>query len=263
MSQLSGLYAIWLREVKVFFREYSRLIGSVLTPLLWLVVVGKGIGASIEDEASFGGYGYDTFIFPGILCMTVLFQSVFYGLYIVWDRKIDFLKEVLAAPLHRSTIFLGKVLGGVTDSMVQVTIIVILGYFIFPELRENYTVQSLAIVYLFMFLLAVTMTSIGLIIGSRMESPEGFSLIVSLVVFPMYFLSGALFLKKNLVNEAPYLYWATVANPVSYAVDAIRYTLLPVEAFNEFGLARDLAVLGGFCIALLGVGTLAFRTMRL
>ncbi len=195
--------------------------------------------------------------------MTVLFQSVFYGLYIVWDRKIDFLKEVLAAPLHRSTIFLGKVLGGVTDSMVQVTIIVILGYFIFPELRENYTVQSLAIVYLFMFLLAVTMTSIGLIIGSRMESPEGFSLIVSLVVFPMYFLSGALFLKKNLINEAPYLYWATVANPVSYAVDAIRYTLLPVEAFNEFGLARDLAVLGGFCIALLGVGTLAFRTMRL
>lgn len=146
MSQLSGLYAIWLREVKVFFREYSRLIGSVLTPLLWLVVVGKGIGASIEDEESFGGYGYDTFIFPGILCMTVLFQSVFYGLYIVWDRKIDFLKEVLAAPLHRSTIFLGKVLGGVTDSMVQVTIIVILGYFIFPELRENYTVLSLAIV---------------------------------------------------------------------------------------------------------------------
>ncbi len=144
MSQLSGLYAIWLREVKVFFREYSRLIGSVLTPLLWLVVVGKGIGASIEDEESFGSYGYDTFIFPGILCMTVLFQSVFYGLYIVWDRKIDFLKEVLAAPLHRSTIFLGKVLGGVTDSMVQVTIIVILGYFIFPELRENYTVQSLA-----------------------------------------------------------------------------------------------------------------------
>ena len=193
--------------------------------------------------------------------MTVLFQSVFYGLYIVWDRKIDFLKEVLAAPLNRSTIFLGKVLGGVTDSMVQVTIIVILGYFIFPE--ATYTIQSLAVVYLFMFLLAVTMTSIGLIIGSRMESPEGFSLVVSLVVFPMYFLSGALFLKKNLINEAPYLYWATVANPVSYAVDAIRYTLLPVEAFNEFGLALDLAVLSGFCLALLGVGTLAFRTMRL
>ena len=261
MSQLSGRYAIWLREVKVFFREYSRLVGSVLTPLLWLVVVGKGIGASIVDDESFGGVGYDTFIFPGILCMTVLFQSVFYGLYIVWDRKIDFLKEVLAAPLNRSTIFLGKVLGGVTDSMVQVTIIVILGYFIFPE--ATYTIHSLAVVYLFMFLLAVTMTSIGLIIGSRMESPEGFSLVVSLVVFPMYFLSGALFLKKNLVNEAPYLYWATVANPVSYAVDAIRYTLLPVEAFNEFGLALDLAVLSGFCLALLGVGTLAFRTMRL
>ena len=261
MNQLNGLYAIWLREVKVYFREYSRLIGSILTPLLWLLILGKGIGASIDENESFAGVPYEQFIFPGILTMTVLFQSVFYGLYIVWDRKIDFLKEVLAAPLNRSTVFLGKCLGGVTDSMIQVTIIIVLGFFIFPDLE--YTLQSLMLVYLYLFLLAVIMTSLGLIIGARMESPEGFSLITSLVVFPMYFLSGALFLKKNLIDEAPLIYWITAINPASYAVDAIRYTLIPEDIFLEYGLSRDLAVLIGFCVFLLALGTQSFKTMKL
>ena len=261
MNQLNGLYAIWLREVIVYFREYSRLIGSVLTPLLWLLVLGKGIGASIDENENFAGVPYEVFIFPGILTMTVLFQSVFYVLYIVWDRKIDFLKEVLASPLNRSTVFLGKCLGGVTDSMIQVTIIIVLGFFIFPDLE--YTLQSLMLVYLYLFLLAVIMTSLGLIIGSRMDSPEGFSLITSLVVFPMYFLSGALFLKKSLMDEAPIIYWLTVINPASYAVEAIRYTMIPKELFLEFGLARDLTVLIGFCIFLLALGTYCFKTMKL
>jgi ABC-2 type transport system permease protein len=223
--------------------------------------LGKGIGASIDENESFAGVPYEQFIFPGILTMTVLFQSVFYGLYIVWDRKIDFLKEVLAAPLNRSTVFIGKCLGGVTDSMIQVTIIIVLGFFIFPDLE--YTLQSLMLVYLYLFLLAVIMTSLGLIIGSRMESPEGFSLITSLVVFPMYFLSGALFLKKNLIDEAPLIYWITAINPASYAVDAIRYTLIPEDIFLEYGLSRDLAVLIGFCVFLLALGTQSFKTMKL
>jgi ABC-2 type transport system permease protein len=145
--------------------------------------------------------------------------------------------------------------------MIQVTIIIVLGFFIFPNLE--YTLQSLMLVYLYLFLLAVIMTSLGLIIGSRMDSPEGFSLITSLVVFPMYFLSGALFLKKSLIDEAPIIYWLTAINPASYAVDAIRYTLIPEEIFLEFGLGRDLTVLIGFCIFLLSLGTYCFKTMKL
>ena len=145
--------------------------------------------------------------------------------------------------------------------MIQVTIIIVLGFFIFPDLE--YTLQSLMLVYLYLFLLAVVMTSLGLIIGSRMDSPEGFSLITSLVVFPMYFLSGALFLKKNLIDEAPLIYWITAINPASYAVDAIRYTLIPEDIFLEYGLSRDLAVLIGFCVFLLALGTQSFKTMKL
>jgi len=255
MNDLRGIYAIWLRELKVYFREYSRIIGSVLTPLLWLLIVGKGIGASIGSD-SFQGVDYSHFIFPGILCMTVLFQSVFYGLYIVWDRKIDFLKEVLASPLNRSSIFIGKVLGGVTDSMIQVSIILFMGHFLFEDLV--YTPYSIFLTYVFLFLLAVAMTSIGLIIGSRMESTEGFSLVTSLVVFPMYFLSGALFLKETLPTT---LYYAAVVNPVSYAVDAIRFAMIP--QFEEFGLITDFIVLSSLCSVLICIGTWFFKTMKL
>ncbi len=97
----------------------------------------------------------------------------------------------------------------------------------------------------------------------RIDFSEGFSLITSLVVFPMYFLSGALFLKKSLIDEAPIIYWLTAVNPASYAVDAIRYTLIPEEIFLEFGLGRDLTVLIGFCIFLLALGTHCFKTMKL
>lgn len=255
MSQLTGLYAIWLREVKVFFRERSRLIGSLLTPLLWLLVVGKGIGASIKDTSEFGGYEYSTFIFPGILCMTVLFTSVFYGLYIIWDRKIDFLKEVLVSPLNRSTIFLGKVLGGCTDSLVQGCLLLLLAPLLFPDL--TLTPYSIGVALLFLFLLAIAMSSLGLIIGSRMESPEGFSLVTGLVVFPMYFLSGALFPKENLPVG---LKIATTLNPVTYAVDAIRQVML---GMHEFGLLIDLGVLVAFCTVLVAIGTWSFHTMRL
>ena len=256
MNDLRGIYAIWLRELKVYFREYSRIIGSVLTPLLWLLIVGKGIGASIGSD-SFQGVDYSHFIFPGILCMTVLFQSVFYGLYIVWDRKIDFLKEVLASPLNRSSIFIGKVLGGVTDSMIQVSIILFMGHFLFGD-GLVYSYKSIFLTYVFLFLLAVAMTSIGLIIGSRMESTEGFSLVTSLVVFPMYFLSGALFLKDNLPTT---LYYAAVVNPVSYAVDAIRFAMIP--QFEEFGLITDFIVLSVLCLVLICIGTWFFKTMKL
>lgn len=111
MSELMGLYAIWYRELKVFFREKSRIIGSIIQPILWIVVFGAGLGASVSLE----GINYQTYIFPGVLAMSAIFSSIFFGTYIVWDKKIDFLKEVLVAPVSRTTIFFGKVLGGCTD----------------------------------------------------------------------------------------------------------------------------------------------------
>jgi ABC-2 type transport system permease protein len=88
------LYALWLREFKVFLREKSRLVASIFTPLLWLFVIGSGLGSTNPDI----GPDYQKFIFPGIVCMSVIFTSVFFGSYIIWDKKFDFLKSVMKYP---------------------------------------------------------------------------------------------------------------------------------------------------------------------
>jgi ABC-2 type transport system permease protein len=97
------LYALWLREFKVFLREKSRLVASTFTPILWLFVIGSGLGAA--NPSTIPGVDYQLFIFPGIVAMSIIFSSVFFGSYIIWDRKFDFLKSVMVAPVSRASVF--------------------------------------------------------------------------------------------------------------------------------------------------------------
>lgn len=248
MSEILGLYAMWLREIKVFSRETSRIISSIFSPLLWLFIFGGGLGASVR----FGEINYQTFIYPGIVCMAVLFSSVFFGVYIIWDRKIDFLKEVMVAPLSRSTIFFGKALGGITDSMIQSSFLLLLA----PVLDVPYSLNFL-LVLVFIFFLALGMVSLGLILGSLMESPEGFGLVISFVVFPLFFLSGALYPTDNL---PPWLGGLVRFDPVTYGVDGIRGLMIGTHVYPIF---YDLAVLIVFSMAAVFVGTRTFRRMKI
>src|ERR671938_872980 len=143
---LSALYAVWLREFKVFLRERSRLIASIFTPLLWLFVVGSGLGSAAPSV----GEDYQKFIFPGIISMSVIFSSVFFGSYIIWDRKFDFLKSVMVAPVSRETIFVGKTLGGMTTSFVQVSILLLVG----GPIGIHYTPVSLMLIVAIVLLLS-------------------------------------------------------------------------------------------------------------
>ncbi len=248
MRELTGLYALWLREFIVFRRERSRIASALFMPLLWIFIFGTGLGSKV----SIAGMDYRTFIFPGILSMAILFTSLFFGVYIVWDRKIDFLKEVMVAPLSRTTIFMGKVIGGITDSLLESAIILAFGLFI----GISYTPYSLTVAYLFIILLAIGMVSMGLIIGSLMESPEGFGMVVSFVAFPMFFLSGALFH----VDDLPaWLSILVFLDPVTYAVDGLRGTLLGV---SRFSLALDLALLALFSSSMVIIGTQIFNRMK-
>ena len=248
MTALEGLYALWYREIKVFLREKSRIVSSLFTPILWIVVLGGGLGSSI----SVGGSNYQVFIFPGILAMTVLFTSIFFGLYIVWDKRIDFFKEVLVAPLSRLTIFAGKMLGGCTDALIQGGLMLAFGVL----LGVSYTIQSVVAAIVFMGVLASAVVSIGLVIGSRMESPEGFNLIVSFVVFPLFFLSGALFPIDSLPS---WLHVFTIMNPVTYAVDGMRGTILGTSTFP---VIIDFGVLFTFAITMIVIGSVAFSRMK-
>ncbi|HPC28119.1 MAG TPA: ABC transporter permease [Candidatus Methanomethylicus sp.] len=248
MSELLGLYALWYREVKVFFRERSRIVSSVVNPLIWLIAFGGGLGASI----SFGGADYQSFIFPGVIMMTTLFSSIFFGMYIVWDKKIDFFKEVLVAPLSRTTLFAGKMLGGCTDALIQSAILIALG----PLFGVSYTLFGLGIIAVFIVLIAAGATSLGLAIGAQMSSFEGFGLIQSFVVMPLFFLSGALYP----IDSLPlWLKGITYLNPLTYAVDGMRGALLNL---NAFPIIFDVGVAAAFVAVLVAIGTIAFQRMN-
>jgi ABC-2 type transport system permease protein len=256
MSELKGIYALWYREMKVFLRERSRVISSIINPLLWLLIIGGGLGSAV----SFEGYNVMTFIFPGVLIQTALFSSVFFGVYIVWDKKVDFMKEVLVAPMRRTSLFVGKIIGGSTDTLLQILILFTIGIIftlsgIMPGLQLS--VFSVAVSLVFLLITTVGLVSIGLIIGSQMESPEGFQLIISFVIFPLFFLSGSLFPITNLPKWlAPFIF----VNPVTYAVDGIRGVLI---GKFQFSLLFDFALVSLFALVMILIGTYAFKKMKI
>jgi len=256
MSELKGIYALWYREFKVFLRERSRIVSSIVNPILWLLIIGGGLGSAV----SFGGINYQTFIFPGILIQTALFSSVFFGVYIVWDKKIDFLKEVLVAPMSRTSIFIGKVVGGSTDTIIQTAILLIIGYIFASNgilIGLNLNIISIIISLAFLLVTIAGMVSTGLIIGSQMESPEGFQLIGSFLIFPLFFLSGSLFPVSNLPSWlAPFVF----INPITYSVDGIRGALIGISNFH---IALDFAVISLFSIIMILIGAYAFKKMKI
>src|SRR6188472_299943 len=262
-TELDKLYAIWLREFKVFLREKSRLVASTFTPLLWLFVIGAGFGSVATNPSANAGIahadggvsevGYQQFIFPGIVSMSIIFSSVFFGSYIIWDRKFDFLKSVMVAPVSRTTIFVGKTFGGMTTSLIQAAILMVVGLLI----GIHYSPLSLVLTIVIILLLSFALTSLGLTIGSYMESLEGFQLIVSFVVFPLYFLSGALFPLRNLQIWLSIL---TTLDPATYAVDALRNMMLGITGKNSF--TYDIIILFISVIIVGTVGMFSFRRMK-
>ncbi len=246
--ETGAVYAIWLREAKVFVREKERVVASVVSPLLWLFVFSTGIGSTVVGN----GQQYQAFIFPGIIVMSILFTSVFYGLYIIWDRKLDFLKEVLVAPASRSSIFLGKALGGTTDAMLQSLVLLVVGaIFIMPidPLRLIILLPLLA-------LIAFSTASLGLIMGANLHSQEGFGLVSNFVMWPLFFFSGALFPLQNLPGFVKDL---SLLDPITYSVDAIRFVLIGTSAFP---LQTDISVIAAFAAVAGVIGVISFGNLQ-
>src|ERR671914_516400 len=246
-DHLAKVYALWLREFKVFLRERSRLVASTFTPILWLFVIGSGLGSAAPSELP-PGVDYQQFIFPGIVSMSIIFTSVFYGSYIIWDRKFDFLKSVMVAPVSRATVFVGKTLGGMTNSLIQAAILLAIGI--------PFTPLSLAQAVAVVLLMSFGLTSLGLALGSYMYSLEGFQMIVSFVAFPLFFLSGALFPIDKLPEWLSVL---TAADPATYGVDALRNLMLDT---SSHGVEFNLAILVGYTAALGAFGVYSFGKMK-
>ena len=262
---LRGVYIIWLRDLIRFWRDRSRLVGSFAQPLLFLFVFGVGLRTAIGG-GSFNGVDYITFIYPGVVGMTILFSSIFSGMSVVWDREFGFLKEILVAPVPRSAVALGKTLGGATQAMIQAALMLVLAPIVGVRLSVL-LVLELLVLY---FFLATALTAMGVAIGARMRSMQGFQVVMNFLVTPMYFLSGAFFALKGL---PAWLNALTAIDPVAYGVAPIRHavlasTSLPAGAVDRiadvslFGTLVptwvSLLVVLGFGVAMLGLAMFAF-----
>lgn len=225
------IYVLWFRQVRRFFRAKSRIVGAIGQPLLFLIALGYGIGSVYKTA---GGGSYIDFLVPGIMAQTVLFASMFYGAMIIFDRQFGFLKETLVAPVSRTKIMLGGALGGATTATVQGTLVLVLSLFLGFR-PQHWALVPVAI--LILGLLAVAIASFSSGIGSFVKDMQGFQSINQFLVFPLYFLSGALY---PLSHAPTWLRIVSECNPMSYAVDAMRFVLI---GQTHFGLLKDLLVL--------------------
>lgn len=251
MSELRAIYTLWLREVKRYGREKTRLISSFVQPLLWLVIFGSGIRLSSVGS----GIDYQKFIFPGIVGQTLLFTSMFMGISVIWDREFGFLKEILVAPVSRISIFVGKMLGGSTDAVIQGTFVFVYSFVVGISLDARAFILSLPV----MLLITFGMVSVGLILASLMQSLEGYGVIQTFVNLPLFFLSGALF-PLSYVPE--WLKWVSVVDPLTYGVDALRTMILKGAWTPIFPLYYNLLVLTGFDVGIILIGSFAFARTR-
>ncbi|MBU7017951.1 MAG: ABC transporter permease [Theionarchaea archaeon] len=240
-----AVYVICVRDIRRFFREKSQVIGSVARPALWLLIMGTGFNTVFRSQ---GGGSYSQFLFPGIIGMTVLFTSVFSAVSIIWDRQFGFLREILVAPVSRTSVAVGKTLSGCFQSMIQGGIILALS----PLVDVHLTVTIIVEVLLLIFLTSFALTSLGLLIASRMESFEGFNLIMNFLIMPMFLLSGAFFPIQGLPS---WLRSVVTVNPLSYGVDALRGVILGI---NEHALTTDIFFMAAFAIIMTALAVTAF-----
>jgi ABC-2 type transport system permease protein len=257
VTELRGLYTLWLREVKRYLRDRTRIVSSFVQPLLWLVIFGVGIGASLRGAVLIPGLTYQQLIFPGIVGQTLLFTSMFMGISVIWDKEFGFMKEILVAPVSRMSIFLGKMVGDSTDALIQGMIVIILGLALGIRIDPVTFLACLPV----MLLITFGLVSVGLTVASFMGSLESFGAIQSFINLPLFFLSGALFQIQSLPD---WMQVVSKANPLTYGVDALRNIILggTWQPLQVQPLYLDIAVVGVFDLVMIIIGTWAFSRMK-
>ncbi len=233
--------SLWWREIVRFYRQRSRVVGVIASPVLFWVVIGSGFGTSFRGGAGAGNQHYLDYFFPGALIMIVLFTSIFTMMSVIEDRKEGFLLSVLVAPVHRSVIVLGKVLGGTTLSAVQGLVFLAFA----PALGVRFGIAEFGLMVLAVFLTSFSLTALGFAIAWPMDSTQGFHAVINLFLIPLWLLSGALF---PLTGASGWIRLLMRINPLTYGTEALRTLLFPASAVFSIGLC--LAVLGGFSVVM-------------
>jgi ABC-2 type transport system permease protein len=262
--QVRAAAVVWQREMIRFSRDRSRIISSLVQPVLFLFVLGSGLSSLISSN---GEFDFRTFLFPGVLATSVLFTAAFSGISMVWDREFGFLREMLVAPVSTTAILTGKCLGGATVATLQSLIILALA----PLVGVPYNLVMMGKLVLLLFLMAFMICALGLFLSARVTQVQSAMPLVQLTITPLMFLSGSLFPLSNLPG---WLHVATTLNPMTYAVEPIRTVVfdhLDLSAaaratFNpgitwggwQVPVALQIAIVATTCLVLLGLAVARF-----
>lgn len=272
---------MWKREMLRYARDRSQLFGAVSRTVLWLLILGFGLGAALREIE---GYTYAQYILPGVITLNVLFASLQSAVAIVWDREVGLLREVMVSPAPILSVTLGKLLGGATIAVVQGSIPLVVAPFIGVPL----TVVSVLSAWVVIFFMGLTLTALGVILASRLKTFEGFGAISNGVIQPLYFLSGSIFPLRGVIGGVGFLQipehlrdelrrlgiyaigggwfvelpiWIQVlvyANPVSYQLDLMRYVLL---GFQQLPMLANVLVTFGLPFLAALIASLAMSRM--
>jgi ABC-2 type transport system permease protein len=256
---LRAVSIVWRRELLRFQADRLRIVSSLIQPVLFLLVLGTGL-SRLAGHGLPPGLSFNTFIYPGVLCMSVLFTSLFSAGSIVWDREFGFLREMLVAPVSRSALVLGKCLGGATVATIQGLVILALAGLV----HVPYNPMLFLTVIGELLLLSFTLTAFGVAVAARITQMQAFMALNQMLVMPLFFLSGALYPLNGLPR---WLAIVTRFDPLSYIVDPMRHAVfnhLSVPASATSSIAPSItwdgwAVPDGLSlgiVAIIGVGTL-------
>ena len=249
-------FTLWWREIVRFYRQPGRVVGVLASPLVFWLVLGSGFGTSFRSGGGTGQQHYLEYSYPGILILIVLFTSIFAMMSVIEDRKEGFLLSVLVAPVPRSAIALGKVLGGTTLAAAQGVLFLVFA----PFAGVHLTLVQVLLVAVVVFLVSFSLTALGFAIAWPMDSSQAFHGIVNLFLIPMWLLSGSLF---SIAGASGWIRVIMRLNPLTYGVEALRGLLYP-GLETTFPLSSAIATLVLFSLVMFGLAFLMVnrRTTR-
>ena len=234
---------LWWREIRSFYRQRSRVIGGLATPLVFWLLLGSGFGTSLRTSGA-GGADYLKFFFPGTLTLVILFTAIFSNISIIEDRREGFLLSVLVAPVSRLALVLGKILGATTIGVLQGALLLPLA----PLAGLSVNLGQVPALLGCMVLVAFGLTGLGFFFAWWLNSVQGFHSVMNVVLLPMWLLSGAVFPPEG---ASVWVRWVMAVNPLTYGVGALQHFFSAEQASSAPSFGVSVAVMIAFAVATL------------
>jgi len=250
---IQTIYVMWLRDMKGFMRSKARIISTLALPFGLLLFMGFGFGSGFSMVGVPKNVNYLSFLGPGIIGMTMLMNSIFAGISVLWDKEFGFLKEIIVAPVERWAIVAGRIAGGITTGLIQGILILIIAFLMGLQIINPI---GLLLAVAFMILIGIGFVGFGVAMASIIEDTQAFSLIMQFIISPAIFLSGAFF---PLANFPLWLRIIALIDPLVYGIDGLRFSLIGV---SQFPIYLNLTILIVFDSAMVFASTWLFSKTK-